>query len=235
MSNVTNAHVSDCSAEIPESEDYGGRLCCEVREVCYNGIDDDDDGYTDCADTECLGEYPPSLPLPDRPGDPADPDVAQVCDLDPSIPLEGNYQNTTYCVNNPGNCTTHTGDRTYCGYGEFDDPSKEPVGVCCPKGYVPTPHPINPGEWQCSQTDECGLQSFRPWSECAYNISSQESDFFADVYDGDGSNFCNSQVPQLFEEPGEQDAPEGSAACCYVPHKGIEDWWFKDGNVQIYG
>ena len=55
MSNITNAHVSDCSAEVPGSEDYGGRLCCEIREICYNGIDDDDDGYTDCADTECIG------------------------------------------------------------------------------------------------------------------------------------------------------------------------------------
>ena len=72
-------------------------------------------------------------------------------------------------------------------------------------------------------------------AECAYNISSQESDFFSEAYDGDANNFCNSQVPQLYELPGEQDAPVGSAACCYVPHKGIEDWWFKDGNVQVYG
>jgi hypothetical protein len=98
---------------------------------------------------------------------------------------------------------------------------------------VPIRDPFS-GEWQCQQTDECGLQASRPFSECAYNISSQESDFFADVYDGDVNNFCNSQVPDLYET-GDQDSPEGSAACCYVPHKGVEDWWFKDGNVQIYG
>jgi hypothetical protein len=229
MSNITNAHVSDCSAERPESENYGGRLCCEVREICYNGIDDDNDGYTDCADTECIG---PTIPN-NATFDPVHDDVAKICDPNPDSPIEANFQNTTYCVNNPENCTTWTGDRTYCGYGQYDDPTKEPVGVCCPKGHYPNRNFFT-GEWECLQTDECGLQASRPSTECAYNISSQEADFFADAYDGDVDNFCNSQIPNLFETP-DQDLPEGSAACCYVPHKGIEDWWFKDGNVQIYG
>jgi hypothetical protein len=234
MSNVTNAHVSDCSAEVPGAEDYGGRLCCEVREVCYNGIDDDDDGYVDCADTECIGKTFPNNATFDPPV-PSTEDTPQVCDLDPSIPLEGNYQNTTYCVNNPGNCTTWTGNRTYCGYGQYDDPTKEPVGVCCPKGFVPVEAF---GEWTCQATAECGLNTMpgRTDVPCGFNISASESDWFSSSYDGNASaDFCNSQVPQLWEDPGEQDLPEGSAACCYVPHKGVEDWWWKDSNVQIYG
>ncbi|MFB6274461.1 MAG: hypothetical protein ABEL51_16375, partial [Salinibacter sp.] len=56
MSNKTNAQIADCSnRSAPQPNTFDGRLCCQVNEVCTNGVDDDGDGLVDCADPACNG------------------------------------------------------------------------------------------------------------------------------------------------------------------------------------
>ncbi|WP_263808062.1 LamG-like jellyroll fold domain-containing protein [Salinibacter sp.] len=153
-----------------------------------------------------------------------------------------NRQRTIECINNPELCETNyanaSTDRYHCNFGQFDDPtntnygdaSVEGTGVCCPKDERATYDSFT-DEWSCVDTDTCGVSGSKP---CEYDITSNESAWFESK--SDGTNFaCNSQVNDLNEDLTETTNPEGSQACCYVPKKGKLDYWYKDGNVKIYG
>lgn len=155
-----------------------------------------------------------------------------------------NRQRTVECVNNPELCDTSypsaLDSNYHCNYGQYDDPtadgsyaspSDKGTGVCCPKDDVAQRDPLT-GEWQCVDKDRCGLGN--P-CECDYNISASENAYFNDTYQGSGdSKWCQSQVPKI-EDNDDQPAPAKSSACCYVPKQGIEAYWFKNGNVKVYG
>jgi hypothetical protein len=156
-----------------------------------------------------------------------------------------NRQRTIECVNNPELCETNytSAENYHCNFGEYDDPtadgsydsaSDKGTGVCCPRNDVAQRNPLS-GDWQCVDKDRCGLNS--PY-ECDYNISANEEAYFNDTYNGSPSNpddkWCQSQVPNI-ENNDDQPAPAKSSACCYVPKSGVEAFWFKDGNVKVYG
>jgi len=154
-----------------------------------------------------------------------------------------NRQCTIQCINNPELCETNyantTADRYHCNFGKYDDPTntayedapRNGTGVCCPKDERAAYDDFN-DEWTCRSTDQCGIGGADP--ECAYDINSNESAWFESKSDG-SSNACNSQINDLHEDLNETTSPEGSQACCYVPKKGALGYWYKDGNVKIYG
>ena len=54
MSDSNGSHVMDCfHANSPQPNNYGLSMCCKLTEICYDGIDNDLDGFIDCADADC--------------------------------------------------------------------------------------------------------------------------------------------------------------------------------------
>lgn len=153
-----------------------------------------------------------------------------------------NRQRTIECVNNPELCETEyaSSNNYHCSFGKYDDPQNtdyenapagsQGTGVCCPRDFDAEYDPVQ--GWQCRGSDQCGIGSGQ---ECEYNISSSEDAWFASTSDG-SSDACNSQVPNLNVDTDEQSPPEDrSQACCYVPKDGREGFFYKDGNVKVYG
>jgi hypothetical protein len=141
-------------------------------------------------------------------------------------------------VNNPELCETDyaSTDRYHCNFGKYDDPelanysgAPDGTGVCCPKDEYAEYDPVQ--GWKCTSTNQCGISSGNP---CEYDITTNETAWFESKSNG-SANACNSQVNDLWEDSSETTQPEGSQACCYVPKKGILGYWYKDGNVEIYG
>jgi len=120
-------------------------------------------------------------------------------------------------------------DTSSDNYGEYDQPQEQKTGVCCPRDQDAEKTPT--GKWTCSESNQCGIAD---GSDCEYNISASEDAWFNRTSDG-ASNACNSQVPNLYKDDAEQPDPTKSQACCYVPKDGKEGWFYKDGNVKIYG
>jgi hypothetical protein len=154
-----------------------------------------------------------------------------------------NRQRTIECIESPDLCNTSAyggpsvPDRYYCNYGQFDTPDENGTlqdkqsgtGVCCPPDYD-VEWDSSDSEWVCSEHDEC-----KTASKCPYNITNNEDAWFNSTSDG-SSNRCNSQVPDLHVNTDEQPKPERrSQACCYVPKDGRMGYYYKDGNVQIFG
>jgi len=155
-----------------------------------------------------------------------------------------NRERTVECVNSPELCDTNyssaTAQNYHCNYGQYDDPQNtnyenappgsQGTGICCPRDKDAT-YDDFAEEWKCGASNECGIGA---GEDCEYNITANESAWFDSRSDG-SSNNCNSQVPDLHEDDNETMMPEGSQACCYVPKDGKMGFWYKDGNVEIYG
>jgi hypothetical protein len=147
-------------------------------------------------------------------------------------------------VNSPELCDTNyssaTAENYHCNYGQYDDPQNtdyenappgsQGTGICCPRDQDAYYDDFD-DEWKCWESDECGIGSTDP---CQYNLTENESAWFDSRSDGTG-DACNSQVPDLHEDNTETTMPEGSQACCWVPKDGKMGFWYKDGNVKIYG
>jgi hypothetical protein len=149
-----------------------------------------------------------------------------------------NRQRTLECINNPELCNTSYNSESgyHCSFGPHDDPTNtgyedgtQGTGVCCPKDQFAE---YLPGTgWTCGSTNQC---AFTATSSCNYDINANESAWFASRSNGT-ADACNSQVNKLNEDLDETTRPEGSQACCRVPKKGVVGYWYKDGNVKIYG
>ena len=152
-----------------------------------------------------------------------------------------NRQRTLECVESPELCNTtyNSADGYHCSYGKYDDPqntdysdpAKDGTGICCPKDQRAAWDPV--AGWSCDPRDTCGVGS---GDDCEVAITDNKTEWLASKANGTPlSNACNSQVPNLHEDPTETTDPEGSQACCYVPKNGVTGYWYKDGNVKIYG
>jgi hypothetical protein len=126
ISDPENGHIADCSEGEFEYE-----LCCtppeeQVQtEICYNDIDDDDDGYRDCQDADCYtpyetydcGESVQESP-PTEPGHGIWSTLNYYCSngspyYTPSESrccIEGTYWNGSRCANSPENCNNGLDD-----------------------------------------------------------------------------------------------------------------------------
>ena len=214
------------------------QLCCEIREACNDGIDNDADGLIDCVDLDCNEKGQIFNPSFTKDADMSGETVPEICDFDPDSPYDGNMQNTTECVDNPARCRgpdyamDPDNDGFYCAYGQFDSPDVEPRGVCCPIGTDAKFNRSGNGEWSCETHDQCGGASLSN-PTCDYNITSNETAFFNSTFSGNSNNYCVTQVPDLHQP--DNMVTEDSAACCQVPRFGEQEYWFKDGNVEVYG
>jgi len=237
MSNPDNSHVMDCSQDdFPVDNDYDGKLCCKPYELCWDSIDNDEDGFIDCADDDCYGG-----PAGDFPGEP------QECTYLPLNPLEeASMFNTTSCINGfqhpdaatinidyNASCLGQDGDYYYCSYGPKDNYTNPGApnapydpGVCCPQEY----HGVSDGAggWNCVFSDqcddgECGQDFWHDWSGWMDNVYNVPAD----------GNWCVSEIPDLFS-PGHVPNPQ-STACCIRTLHGNVDHYTDEANVKIWG
>jgi len=115
--------------------------CSAPPEECNNNIDDDEDGYTDCADTDCQQPY-----------------------VNPGKDCLGNDQSALNCEN-PGYgdlCLAGDTLKYYCDI--VDSNSK---GVCCPLGLFAVYDGFN---WVCTDVEICnnGIDDDSDgWIDCA--------------------------------------------------------------------
>ncbi len=158
-----------------------------------------------------------------------------------------NRQRTVECDNNPELCETPYNNTAgpehanyHCNYGQFDDPTADGsyadpadkgTGVCCPRNQVAQRDSLT-GEWKCESQTVCGTA---PGDTCEYNISASEDAYFNDTRkNSSDDSYCQEQIPNYYDN-NDQPSPSKSSACCYVYKQGRFDYWFKDGNVKIYG
>jgi hypothetical protein len=120
----TYATASECSANNCGGTDLGAVARCRVfpecHEDCKDGIDNNGDGLTDCADVRCI-----NTPLCKRPTERSEtcgPDIVANCN-DPSCqgfnfpPTHPKYANTPYCLSTPianDPCIETVGSETRC-------------------------------------------------------------------------------------------------------------------------
>lgn len=236
VANDDNSHVVDCNTPgLPVASSGFDYVCCKVYENCWDGIDNDYDGYIDCADEDCngglSGDYPGRPQVCTNPGTGADsPLITAYCAINWSAGV------TTFhpdCegdpVENPFN------NAFYCSFGLSDDPADDP-GVCCPYGET---RELVGGVWQCNPSDECGIS---PSMRCHSDFATNRTDFWApvsepnwlsEVYDT-SANWCNTQVPDLFQ-PWETAGHTGSNGCCLIPKFGEINYWLDEDNVKVWG
>jgi len=176
-------------------------------ELCFDGWDNDGDSLIDCQDDNCS--------LFD-PGDPS----GEYC----YVGGDGTFQDSTYCYNNPSDCTypgpfPPTPGAYYCSRGEYDNSS---TGLCCPESTYAFQDPIF-GTWRCEPTDAC-YNPVDPWDNdftCHYEYNNPLSSWINDTKtDGNAAEWC-------------VDPPNG-LACCLVVEFMEEDYYSDTGNVIIY-
>ncbi len=238
LSDPLGGHVADChNLNNPMSNLYAYSMCCKLTEICWDGIDNDGDGFIDCADPDCNGVH--AFPAPAT-----EPQICTNFLVDPPVSSpyttsgciirwDEDTQTTIYdpdCIGqNPNPPLTHY----YCGFGMYDDPTDEPTGVCCPVGTRPQ---FDEGKWSCIGTAQCGLD---PLLRCDYDFDLNTPDWYSSVFAGNVNEWCNTQVTNLLY-PLPDDIPpslnyEGSTGCCLIPKFGQINYWVDVGNVKIYG
>jgi len=109
----------------PQGSNWNGTACEGASlpvpvENCNNGVDDDGDGYVDCADTDCalVGE----LNL----------FSSSATDID----CDFSFQNLSYCLSHPNDCIDTNSEMYYCSDLSYSDSganySSWGFGFCCP-------------------------------------------------------------------------------------------------------
>lgn len=229
MTNGTNnTHVASCDTpNFPMANSYDYPICCQLTEICNNGVDDDEDGAIDCADHDC-NNLNANL----------EPEICTGSPLNTSgciLYFNATTGETVYnpvCLGQPPDPAGST--YFYCNYGINDDPNNPPgtPGVCCPVGYY-AEWSVAQGRWFCTPTTECGLDLANFGETCEFDYDSETGPWLSSVYTGDPDYWCNSQVPDLYS-PGLTPDPR-STGCCLVQKYGAWDYYLDEDNVKIYG
>jgi hypothetical protein len=213
---VDNSHVAACS-----SSDLSAQVCCKYKEKnCQNGIDDDGDGYTDCADSDCqMSDNHP------------DPFVCTGSPYDEESCVLSFTRDTyagTYVINFNPLCRGSNGNYSYCAYS-IDNPG---TGVCCPEGQKAKRN--NFGVWKCEDSANCGLRSSNPTYSCDYDFDNAKPSWVSNVYAGVPANpWCVTTVSNLYD-PDNLTSPK-STGCCLMAQKVKVDYYTAEGNIKIFG
>ena len=94
--------------------------------------------------------------------------------------------------------------------------------------------------WECSDSDECGIDLGRRCKEAFWETSGYFWDpvstpnWLSKVYSGDELDWCNTQIPNLYQ-PDETLGYPGSNACCLIAKSGEMNYWLDDENVKVFG
>jgi hypothetical protein len=222
-----NSHVASCSQpDVPFENDFPGKMCCKMMEVCYDSLDNDGDGFIDCADADCNGLGASGYFKPPE-------------ECTNTVTNQSSNYNTTGCIigyDFPTDTTIYDAacenqypppQNAYCAYGLQDDAVRDPVGVCCPADQRPTKVG---GVWQCIQTAECGVGATLA---CKYDFDFNQSNWLNSSYAGSSNNWCNSEIPDLYS-PDLIPDPR-STGCCLIPKYGEVDYYLDEENVKIWG
>ncbi|MCP5062134.1 MAG: hypothetical protein GY936_06690, partial [Ignavibacteriae bacterium] len=194
MSATSNAHIgSSTDSSRPQTHAFDTSLCCEIYELCWDSVDNDGDGYVDCADPDCYGdEAPPSNSIYGT-----EPQLCTGSTYDTNGCAQG-YGSTNIACQGPDD-TFGQPQYFHCNYGKFDvynltapdgtilDDASQ-VGVCCPQGERGR-YDTFTGTWSCTPNDECnGIASPR----CSYRfeVPAERDDWFLATEEVDTPNYC---------------------------------------------
>ncbi|MBW6490609.1 MAG: hypothetical protein K0B15_05365 [Lentimicrobium sp.] len=237
---VDSSHIADCNTpNFPFANTFTKQVCCKSEPIaptpenCADGVDNNGNGFIDCADPEC---HPRTYV------DPLSGDFVsqspQQCDPDP---IPGNFQTASNCVigYDPStfepifndSCVGPDSENPemfpvvnqsfYCSYG-FNDDSSIPPGFCCPAGTY-----YDFVFMECSPFQVCGLGSD---FFCIFNFFNQQFEWLNSFYDG-SYNWCQSYLPNIRTVLG----VSSSEACCPVFAMGTFGFYIVDENVKIFG
>jgi hypothetical protein len=211
-----NSHIAEC-----RSTDLSMNLCCRRTEVCGNGIDDDDDGYIDCADEDCKQS---AVSKPEQ-------CTGSLYTSDVCVQLTRNVAAGTNVTTYNASCLGQvpTGDASlpnyfYCSYSDITPGT----GICCQSG-TKADYNIVTG-WSCIDSARCGLS---PTPPCDFDFDDSTNSWLTNPYNGNINDWCVSRLPNLFT----QDPPisERSTGCCLIVKDGQVDYYTDNGNVKIFG
>jgi hypothetical protein len=218
---ASNSHIAECT-----SGDLDSNLCCRIAEDCSNGIDDDGDGFIDCADEECHDDLkvlasPPSC-------------TGSTMTSDFCVSVQRNHLTGTYVPTYNPLCAGQappTGDPTlpnfyYCS----TMPTGPMIGqsICCQSG-MKAEYDAALG-WRCTDSEVCGLDVSE---ECKKDFDTEFNPWIEQPYNGNIDNWCYSKIPNLFTNY----APFSmrSTACCLMVKDGFIDYHTDDNNIKVYG
>ena len=233
MSSDDGSHVMDChNANHPAPNSYTLKMCCKLQEKCWDGIDNDLDGFIDCADADCNNDTGLGL----------EPGICYNLPAGPSSPFTGeacienftNYGNGSVLVNYYANCSGQSppnepGIYYYCAdAGPNTDPRGIPEGtpaICCPVGKKGVWDDIF-NKWDCVESESC-------WDKCGFDFDFNKAQWYAKVFNWSTPlSWCNSQVPDLYN----LDSPTiRSSGCCLIEEAGSIGYFTNEDNIKIWG
>ncbi|MGV8161855.1 MAG: hypothetical protein ACP5N2_00805 [Candidatus Nanoarchaeia archaeon] len=253
---IDNSHIADCNtANFPFDNTYTKQVCCKFEpldEICGDGLDNDADGYIDCADQECKQSntgLPPAL-CTNSPYN-ADTCVINFTRLNNGTvevtynstcigqnPYPINTYPTIYPLTNPQIyrlSDTWKPPVWYCSYGEIETANSGNPGVCCQSGtYAKYDYDTN--TWYCEDSEACGLDPASQPCEYDYDLNRPNPNWLADVYDGNPlGDWCNSRLPYFYTPDQIPYAPRRSTGCCLIENHGDVNYYTAEPNVKIFG
>ena len=214
---IDNSHVAECG-----SGDLNRNFCCRRTELCYNGVDDDEDGYIDCADEDCKqtgGAQPMECT-----GSPLTSDVCvQLPAGLPRTPVSGIYNSSCEGQTPLGNPALP--NYYYCSYSDI----MPGTGICCQSGTKARYNMIS-GAWACVSSEKCGLD---PALDCHKDFDTEFNPWISMPYSGGAGTWCNSRLPTLYT--ADPPISERSTACCLTVEDGTVGYYTDNDNVIIFG
>jgi len=211
------SHVADCAND---TSDYPSNLCCQFNEICNDGIDNDFDGFIDCADQNCkltATNQPPAFCS----GSPYD---SNKC-----INVTRYQNGTAITAYNPkcyGQTPNPAFEHFYCSYGRQSE-SINATGICCPEQKYATYNQIQ--GWRCEDSETCGVDPSFP---CLYDFDLNNAQWKASIYSPTNNKWCQSKMPFLFS-PGI--TPSRDTACCLIAKDASVAYFTDENNVRIFG
>jgi hypothetical protein len=171
---IDNSVIADCNTpNVPLENTFTKSVCCKFTEICGDGIDNDNDGFIDCADSDCnkWSNPPPSFCT----GSPYNSDACVI-----------NYTNqgnglivTNYNISCLGQAPNPAEGKPYfyCGYEQLAGPNSP--GLCCQVGTIPSQNP-DTGVWSCIESASCGIL---PGNDpCIYDFDFNRTQWKNDYY-----------------------------------------------------
>jgi hypothetical protein len=121
----------------------------------------------------------------------------------------------------------------YCGFGYYDDPSNQPLGVCCPVGWR-SYFNLYYNKWECQESAQCGIPPIINAS-CDFDFDTQTQQWYSSYYQGDENDWCNVQIPNVYHSSDLPNNYNGTTGCCLIPKFGQINYWVDKNNINIWG
>jgi len=219
-----SSHIADCSgAALPNANSYPNYVCCKLSEICTNGIDDDGDGFIDCADQDCNHYAAGTTPEFCTGSIYNSNTCVYVIRHDNGVPPPTTVYNIN-CTGEPPTNPPVNNMSFYCSYGRLNQYSS---GLCCPQGKYAY-YDNATGLWSCQTAAICGIENYK---DCNYDFDSNKAQWLNSVY-SPNSKWCQSKMPYLYSP---QITPTMNTACCFIAQNGDVGYYTDAGNVKILG